>query len=360
LEGATVKLNYLLVFIPIALLLDWFGANPVLVFGAATLATIPLAGIMAEATESLAAYLGPAFGGLLNASLGNAPEIIIGLLALQKGLPDVVKASFTGSILGNLVLGLGLSMIVGGLRHGFQRFDKLQAGMSASLLFLAAIGLIMPAMAEHVTPSHDVEVTAGTALALLVVYAFSVIFTLLTGNQPSTTEPQSGDKPNATKAVENEPPRWSRNVSLGILVLVTIVLAVVSEVLTGAIEPASAKLGFTPVFAGVIVLALAGNTSQLYNAVRFAATNQMDLALSITVGASTQVALFVAPLLVFVSRLMGRGMDLVFTPFEVVSIVLAVAVAGRLTSDGECNWMEGVLLVGVYMIFGVVFFALPC
>jgi Ca2+:H+ antiporter len=357
LEGATVKLNYLLVFIPIALLLDWFGANPVLVFAAATFATIPLAGIMAEATESLAAYLGPSLGGLLNASLGNAPEIIISLLALQKGLPDVVKASLTGSILGNLVLGLGLSMIVGGLRHGFQRFDKLQAGMSGGLLLLAAIGLIMPAMAEHVTPSHDVEVTTGTAIVLFTVYAFSVAFTLNVGQQLTDSGAKVSANPSAADG--REPPKWSRNKSLGILVLVTAVLAIVSEVLTGAIEPASSKLGFTPIFAGVIVLALAGNTAQLYNAIGFSSKNQMDLALSITVGASTQVALFVAPLLVFVSRLVGSKMDLVFTPFEVVSIVLSVFVASRLTGDGECNWMEGVLLVGVYVIFGVVFFALP-
>jgi Ca2+:H+ antiporter len=355
-----MKLNYLLAFIPIALILDWFGANPVLVFATATLATIPLAGVMAEATESLAAYLGPSFGGLLNASLGNAPEIIIGLLALQKGLPDVVKASFTGSILGNLVLGLGLSMIVGGLRHGFQKFDKLQAGISASLLFLAGIGLIMPAMAEHVTPAHEVDVSIGTAVTLLIVYAFSVVFTLTSSaNQTVRDASASGVVHNATQQSAHKQPKWSRNKSLGILVIVTIFLAIVSEVLTGAVEPASATMGFTPVFAGVIVLALAGNTAQLYNAVRFASTNQMDLALAITVGASTQVALFVAPLLVFVSRLLGPGMDLVFTPFEVVSIVLAVAVASRLTSDGECNWMEGVLLVGVYLIFGVVFFALP-
>jgi len=345
-----VKLNYLLIFIPIALLLDWFQANPVLIFAAATLATIPLAGIMAQATESLAAYLGPSVGGLLNASLGNAPEIIIGLLALQKGLPDVVKASFTGSILGNLVLGLGLSMIVGGLKHGFQKFDKLQAGMSASLLFLAAVGLIMPAMAEHVTPRHNVEISLGTSVALFVVYALSIVFTLTSGRAAPGAEPHQDAE---------EPPAWSRNKSLGILIVVTIGLAIVSEVLTGAIEPASAKLGFTPVFAGVIVLALAGNTAQLFNAVRFAAQDKMDLALSITVGASTQVALFVAPLLVFFGRFLGPGMDLVFTPFEVVSIVLAVSVASRLTGDGECHWMEGTLLVGVYLIFGVVFYALP-
>jgi len=340
------------------LLLDWFKANPVLVFAAATLATIPLAGIMAQATESLAIYLGPSLGGLLNASFGNAPEIIIGLLALQKGLPDVVKASFTGSILGNLVLGLGLSMIVGGLKHGFQKFDKLQAGMSASLLFLAVVGLIMPAMAEHVTPKHNVEISLGTSVALFVVYVLSIVFTLTSGRvTPGAAAEPNGAAPKKGAAAERL--EWSRNTSLGILIGVTIVLAIVSEVLTGAIEPASAKMGFTPVFAGVIVLALAGNTAQLFNAVRFAAQNKMDLALSITVGASTQVALFVAPLLVFVSRLLGPGMDLVFTPFEVVSIVLAVSVASRLTSDGECHWMEGVLLVGVYLIFGVVFYALP-
>ncbi|MFO0912545.1 MAG: calcium/proton exchanger [Pirellulales bacterium] len=350
-----MKLNYLLVFVPISLLLDWVGANPVLTFAAATMATIPLAGIMAEATESLAVYLGPSIGGLLNASLGNAPEIIIGLLALHKGLPDVVKASFTGSILGNLVLGLGLAMVFGGLKHGRQVFDKHQAGMSAGLLMLAGIGLIMPAMAQHVTPTHDVEVTTGTAVILLTVYALSVVYLLFGAGGQS-------DEPAEVTEGKGEPeaaPKWSRNKSLGILTGVTVVLAIVSEVLTGAIEPASASLGLTPVFAGVIALALAGNAAQLYNAVRFATKNQMDLALSITVGASTQVALFVAPLLVFVSRLIGARMDLVFTPFEVVAIVLSISVAGRLTTDGECNWMEGVLLVGVYLVYAVVFFVLP-
>jgi len=354
-----MKLNYLLVFVPIALLLDWFDANPVIVFAAAGLATIPLAGIMGEATESLASYLGASLGGLLNASLGNAPEIIISLLALHKGLPEVVKASFTGSILGNMVLGLGIAMIVGGCRHGTQKFDKVQAGMNAGLLLLAAIGLIMPAMAAHVTPAHDVEVSGGTAIVLLVVYGLSVAFSLLGGGQTVAAEGTSEAAAHAAEQPAAEPPKWSRNKSLGILILVTIVLAFVSEVLTGAVEPASASLGFTTVFAGVIVLALAGNTAELYNAIRFASKNQMDLAFSITVGASTQVALFVAPLLVFVGHLVGQGMDLVFTPFEVVAIVLSVLVASKLTSDGECNWMEGVLLVGVYLIFGVVFFALP-
>ncbi|MFO0867738.1 MAG: calcium/proton exchanger [Pirellulales bacterium] len=353
-----MKLNYLLVFVPLSLILDWFGANPVLIFITATLATIPLAGIMAEATETLAVYLGPSLGGLLNASFGNAPEIIIGLLALKKGLPDVVKASFTGSILGNLVLGLGLSMIVGGAKHGFQRFDKLQAGMSAALLLLAAIGLIMPAMAEHVTPSHDVEITMGTAATLLVVYALSVVFTLRHGGQIVDSEPTAGSAAPPPPAAHSQP-HWSRGKALGILIFVTVVLAFVSEVLTGAVEPASKSMGFTPVFAGVIALALAGNTAQLYNAIRFSASNKMDLALSITVGASTQVALFVAPLLALTSGLVGTSLDLVFTPFEVVSIVLAVFVTSKITADGECNWMEGVLLVGVYLIFGVVFYALP-
>lgn len=353
-----MKLNYLLAFIPVAILADWSGVNPVLVFIAATLATIPLAGILAEATESLAEYLGPTLGGLLISSLGNAPEIIIGLLALRKGLPDVVKASFTGSILGNLVLGLGLAMIVGGRRHGVQKFNSLHAGMSAGLLLLAATGLIMPAMAEHVTPQHNVQVTLGTACVLIGVYGFSVWFTLTTGRQV-TGQAATAETQKSPSSPAAAPRKWSRNASAGILAAVTVVLAVVSEVLTGAIEPASESLGFTPVFAGVIILALAGNVAQLYNAVRFAAKNQMDLAVSITVGASTQVALFVAPLLVFISRLFGAGLDLVFTPFEVVSIVLSVFVVSRLTADGECHWMEGVLLVGVYLIFGVVFFAIP-
>lgn len=351
-----MKLHYLLAFVPVAFGLRYWEANPILIFGAAAMSVIPLAALMAEATEVFAEYLGPTLGGLLNASLGNAPEIIISVLALSKGLHEVVKASITGSIIGNLLFGLGIAMIAGGWRHGFQKFDKLHAGLNSGLLLLASIGLVVPAVFHHISTAGEDVFSFETAIVLLGVYALSILFTLRSSGrhwQPAlTTEEPHPEHP-------GEPPKWSRRQALGILAAVTVVLALVSEVLTGALEPAAKSLGLTEVFSGVVLLAIVGNAAEIYNAVRFARNNQMDVACGIAVGAGTQVALLVAPLLVIVSMLMGRPMDLVFTPFEVISTVLTVLIVSRLTSDGECHWMEGVMLVGVYLILGMAFFNLP-
>jgi Ca2+:H+ antiporter len=351
-----MRMHYLLVFVPVALVLRFLDANPILVFAAAAVAVIPLAALMAEATEVFAEYLGPTLGGLLNASLGNAPEIIISVLALTKGLHEVVKASITGSIIGNLLFGLGVSMIAGGWRHGFQKFDKLHAGLNTGLLMLAAIGLIVPAVFHHISDAGDDIFSFETAIVLLGVYALSIVFTLRSAGkhwQPALTTEESHP------VHPGEPPKWSRKKALGILTGVTVTLALVSEVLTGALEPAAKSLGLTEIFSGVVLLAMVGNAAEIYNAVRFAHNNEMDVACGIAVGAGTQVALLVAPLLVIVSMLMGQPMDLVFSPFEVIATVLAVMIVSRLTSDGECHWMEGVMLVGVYAILGMAFFNLP-
>ena len=351
-----MSLNLLLVFIPIAVALDWYGANPVAVFVVSALAIVPLAGLMGRATEQLSSYIGATIGGLMSASLGNAPELIISGFALKEGLVDVVKASITGSILGNVLFSLGLSMIVGGWGRERQRFNQTVAGLSGGLLFVAAIGLLVPAI-FHIASGQEREVSAEIAVVLFAAYILSLVFTLKTHRQ--LIETVSGETGATEEQEEPHEGRWSMRKAIATQTVVTVLIAIMSEILVGSIEPASASLGFTPVFAGVIFLALVGNASEAMNAVRFAKKDIMDLSFGIAVGASTQVALFVAPVLVFLGYLIGQPMDLHFSFFEIIAIVLAVAIVSRLTSDGECHWMEGVMLVAVYLMFAIGFFFLP-
>jgi Ca2+:H+ antiporter len=347
-----VGLNLLLVFIPIAVGLDWYGANPVAVFAAAALAIVPLAGLMGRSTEHLSTYVGATIGGLLSASLGNAPELIISGFALKEGLVDVVKASITGSILGNTLFSLGLSMLIGGWGKERQRFNPTVAGMSGGLLFVAAVALLIPAM-FHFASGKEREVSMEIAIVLFITYLLSLVFTLKTHRQLLQPEPA------ASGVAESHEAPWSKGKSIAVLAGVTIVIAVVSEILVGAIEPASASIGMTPIFTGIIFLALVGNAAETMNAVGFARKDHMDLSFGIAVGASTQVALFVAPVLVFAGYLMGKPMDLHFTAFEIVAIVLAVAIVSRQTSDGESHWMGGVMLIAVYLMLAIGFFFLP-
>jgi Ca2+:H+ antiporter len=375
-----MTLNWLLLFIPIAVVLDWLGAHPILVFLAAALAIVPLAALMGDATEALGESLGPTVGSLLNATLGNAPEIIIALFALHRGLIDVVKASLTGSILGNLLFGLGASMVAGGLKVRYQTFDSQVARMNGALLTLASFGLIVPAtyrihpLAER-EPGR--EISLEISVILFLIYVASLVFTLVTHRpvvgkpgveaekkDPGTTEhqreehaasrPKSEPKPDEVETVG-----WSRNKALGILAAVAIGLAIMSEVLTGAIEPAATSIGLTPLFAGVFVLAPVGNGAELLNAVRFARKDKMDLAIGITVGASTQVALLVAPILVFAGWLLGQDMNLLFSSHEMWAVIMAVFIARTLIYDGESSWLEGLMLIGIYFMLGFGFFHLP-
>ncbi len=350
-----MSLNLLLIFIPIAVALDWYGANPIAIFLTSALAIVPLAGQMGRATEQLSTYVGTTVGGLMSASLGNAPELIISGFALKEGLVDVVKASITGSILGNTLFSLGLSMIIGGWGRERQRFNQTVAGVSGGLLFVAAIGLLIPAM-FHFSTGKQREVSTEIAIVLFVAYLLSLVFTLKTHLQLIQKGPGTGA---VEEHEESGEAPWSKRKAIAVLAGVTLLIAVMSEILVGAIEPASASLGLTPIFAGVIFLALVGNAAEAMNAVRFARKDLMDLSFGIAVGASTQVALFVAPMLVFLGYLIGQPMDLHFTAFEIVAIVLAVAIVSRLTSDGECHWMEGVMLVSVYLMLAIGFFFLP-
>lgn len=349
-------LNVMLVFIPIALALDYAGAHPTLVFVASALGIVPLAGLMGRATENLAVYVGESVGGLLNASLGNAPELIISIFALREGLHDVVKASITGSILGNTLLTLGLSMVAGGLRHQRQQFNRTAASMSASLLLLAAIGLTIPAIFHLTSIRQERELSLEIAGVLFVIYVLSLIFTLRTHRSLFA----AGEVVKEEEMEEDtEAAPWTRNKSVAVLALVTVAIAVMSETLVGAIEPAAKSLGLTPIFAGVILLAMVGNAAEMSNSVRFAVKNKMDLTFGVSIGASIQVALFVAPVLVFASYLMGKPLDLLFTPFEIAAVTIAVLIVGNVTKDGESHWMEGAMLLGVYLMLAYAFYFLP-
>jgi Ca2+:H+ antiporter len=358
-----MSLNWLLVFIPIALGLDWFGAGPILVFLASALAIVPLARLMGDATEALARFLGPTVGGLLNATLGNAPEIIIASFALHAGLVSMVKSSLTGSILGNLLFGVGVSFFAGGMKYRRnQTFDPEATRMTTALLTLASFGLLVPAVTQY-SASAVRSISRETAVVLFVVYLGSLVAIFanrkpLIGKEAVKAElEEKAERPDEVR--EAPEAGWSRNKAVVVLAAVTVALAIMSEVLTGAIEPASEKLHISPIFSGVFLLALVGNAAELFNAVRFARKDQMDLCLGITLGASAQVGLLVAPVLVFLGMILGQDMDLVFSPLEVIAIVMAVYVTRNLIYDGESSWLEGLILVGVYVLFGIAFLHHP-
>jgi Ca2+:H+ antiporter len=360
-----LKLNWLLVFIPLAIVLDWMAVDPILLFAVSALAIVPLAGLMGDATEALAEYLGPTLGGLLNATLGNAPEIIISLFALHRGLIGIVKSSLTGSIIGNLLFGLGLSMIAGGLKVKTQTFDPRVARINGALLVLATFGLIIPAIygitpAGVNTPARHISLEI--AVILFLVYLSSLVFTLVThkaivGKAGVEAEKKEAGEPAAE--VDEREVHWSRTKAIVILAAVSVALAFMSEILTGAVDPAAKRMGFTPLFAGVFLLATVGNAAELLNAVRFARKDKMDLAIGITVGASTQVALLVAPILVFAGVFLGQDMNLLFTRYEMWAVVLAVFITRLLIYDGESTWLEGLMLIAIYFMLGVGFFHLP-
>jgi Ca2+:H+ antiporter len=351
----TSWLDVLLVFVPLTITLELIKADPLLVFISAAFAIIPLAGLMGRATEHLTAHVGAGIGGLLNASLGNAAELIIALVALREGLHDVVKASLTGSILGNILLVLGLSMLAGGLKFEKQKFNQTAAGLGASLLLLAAVGLIIPALFHYTAADRGLaierEMSLEIALVLFTIYITSLVFSLKTHKHLF-----AGEHHDASDLGE-EP--WTRSQSIIVLTVVTGLVAMMSEMLVGALDHAAKTLGLTQLFVGVVLVALVGNAAEHSTAVMMAMKNKMDLALGIAVGSSLQIALLVAPILVFASYLFGAPLDLIFTPFEVAAVTISVLVVGFVSVDGESHWMEGVMLVGVYAMLAIAFYFLP-
>ncbi|MGQ0657208.1 MAG: calcium/proton exchanger [Chromatiales bacterium] len=350
-------LNALLIFVPIAAVLEWRHANPTWIFIASGIAIIPLAGLMGKATEHLAEDLGEGLGGLLNATFGNAAELIIAILALRAGLHDIVKASITGSIIGNILLVLGLSMVLGGARYSVQVFNRGAASVSASLLTLSAIALVVPAIYHWLVGDEGITREQGLSLEIAIVlaitYLLSLFFTLRTHRHLYVSEAN----PEHDEALGTH--GWGRGKSLLVLLAATALVAWMAEMLIGAVEHTAEAFGMTEVFVGVIVVAVIGNAAEHSTAVLVAIKNKMDLAVNIAVGSSLQVALFVAPVLVFLSYAMGAPMNLVFTPFEVISVFLAVLAVNTIVMDGESNWMEGVQLLAVYLIIAIAFYFLP-
>jgi Ca2+:H+ antiporter len=352
------SLNWLLIFIPIAAGLHHLApSSQSWIFLTACLAILPLAGWLGRATEHLARRTTEAIGGLLNATFGNAAELIIALMALRSGLHDIVKASLTGSIIGNILLVLGASMLAGGLRFKVQQFNPIGSSMQATMLTLAAISMVLPAAYHHLAgPSaaqRELDLSTEIALVLLVTYALSLLFSLHTHKLVISSAGGADDsEPGAAP--------WSLARSFLTLAVATALIAWLSEILVGSVEHAAQELGMTSLFVGVIVVAIIGNAAEHSTAILAAYQDRMDLSLGIAIGSSIQVALFVTPVVVLASHLLGpRPMDLVFTPAEVIAVGLAVLITSQIASDGQSNWLEGVQLLAVYLILVIVFYFLP-
>jgi Ca2+:H+ antiporter len=347
-------LNLLLLFIPATFLgrvLDW---PPLAIFIMSGLAIVPLAKWMGNATEQLTVHVGPGIGGLLNATFGNATELIIAIFALRAGLVDVVKASITGSIVGNLLFVLGLSFFLGGWKREKQEFNRTAAGASGSQLALAIIGLLIPAAFYYTLSTQDTvrrdfleqELSFVIAALLIGSYIIGLVFSLRTHKHLYTGEGSEGEHDD----------QWSIGKGVGVLLAATLGVAVMSETLVTSLEEAVHVLGWSELFVGVILIPVIGNAAEHLTAVTVAMKNKMDLSIGIAIGSSTQIALFVAPLLVFVSLLFSTRMNLFFNPFELVAIGLAVFIVNLLVLDGESNWYEGVQLLLSYAIIAIALF----
>jgi Ca2+:H+ antiporter len=351
-------LNLLLLFVPVAIALDVLHFSPLAIFIASALAIAPLASVLGESTGTLAAYCGPAVGGILSATMGNATEMIIAFFALRAGHINVVKASLSGSIIGNLLLVLGLSLVVGGSRHTVQRFSRTTSSMNSTTLMIAVAALVMPAVfnltlfgtLQHRDISLE-HLSLWTSGVLILLYLLNMLFVFKTH--------RSSFQAQENQEQENDAPRASRVQTIFALALTTVLIAVMSEILVDQIAPVTKALGMTELFVGVIVVALVGNAAENSTAIMMARRNKVELSMAITTGASTQIALFVAPVLVFLSFAIGHPMTLVFNGFEIAAIVLSVLIVEMISSDGETNWFEGAQLLAVYAIVAVAFYFVP-
>mgnify|MGYP000884496842 CR=1 FL=1 len=339
--------NFLYYLLPAVLFSVYFKytGNEIAMFFAACISIIPLAGIMGEATENLACYTGERVGGLLNATFGNATELLITIFALQAGLFEVVKASIAGSILGNILLVLGLSILAGGIKNGPQRFNRIHINNQTSLMFLAAIALIIPAVFFQTNKDHHVleEFSLAVSGVLLLLYLAGLLYAARL-------------KTDLCEVTEEA--RWSKTKSLILLAVSTVFIAFESEFLVSGIEPVTEALGWSKFFIGIIIIPVIGNAAEHFAAVLMAYRDKMDLAFEIAVGSSTQIALLVTPILIFLSFLFARPMDMLFNYYEIVAVALAVLSAQFISHDGESNWLEGAMLVAAYFIMAVAFFFL--
>ncbi len=348
----------LLLFIPVSVAAHFLEWGELTVFITAGLAILPLAAWMGTATEEIAVVVGPSLGGLLNATFGNATELIIALVALNAGLIDVVKASITGSIISNLLLVMGFSMLLGGLRYKEQTFQPIVARVNAASMNLAVIAILMPTAMNYTSQGINEEtlqnLSIAVAVVLILVYALTLLFSM-------KTHSYLYDVGVAETEEQEETPHAKPNMMLwvGVLLICTLLVAIESEMLVDSLEVATSQLGLTALFTGVILVPIVGNAAEHATAVTVAMKNKMDLSLSVAVGSSMQIALFVAPVLVIAGRVLGKPMDLDFKPFELVAVVVSVLIANSISSDGKSNWLEGTLLLAAYTVLGFAFYFHP-
>lgn len=345
-------LKYLLIFIPISIIGEFMNFSHTIMFVLSALSIIPLAGLMGEATEEISFYAGDKVGGFLNATFGNATELIISFFALKAGLFDVVKSSIAGSVIGNILLVLGASMLFGGLKYKTQRFNKDVIEVSSSMLLFAVIGLCIPAIFTY-TLDPSLLNTKYEGLSLVVcgvmflIYILSLVFSFFTHKDIYSVEHEDN----------GETAKWSLSKSIMVLVVCTVFVAIESEFLVSGIDSLTKTIGLSEFFVGMIIVPIIGNAAEHSTAVIMAMKNKMDVAVEIAIGSSLQIILFVAPILVFLS-LFFKPMSIVFNLFELVSLIFAVIIVNRISSDGQSNWLEGIQLLGVYAIIAAGFFIL--
>lgn len=348
-------LHILLLALPFAVIAKPAGWGEGWVFALSAAGVVPLAGLIGEATENLAAHTGPRIGGLINASLGNAAELIITLFAIKNGLLELVKASITGSIIGNLLFVLGLSILLGGVKNGIQHFDRQQIVNHTILLAIALVGLVTPSLFSHSAANgitQKVEVLSlSVAGVMILLYVLGIIFSLKTKSPVESAVP--------SKPVERNQSGWSIRKSVIVLALSTGGIVWMSELLVGSVEAVVAGTGISEFFLGIILVPVIGNIAEHLVAVKLALKNKMELSMEIAVSSSLQIALFVAPILVFLSLLMGNPLTLVFNPFELAALLSTVFICYFVAADGETNWLEGAALLAVYTILGLAFFIFP-
>jgi Ca2+:H+ antiporter len=345
-------ISLLLLALPLTLIGESLHWSPMAIFLIASIGIVPLAAYIGEATEALAAHTSPRIGALLNATLGNAAELIITIVAVREGLLELVKASITGSILGNLLLVLGLAMVYGGIKHGTQHFNRRQASRNSILLLLSVVAMLIPSVLSHsIGPDNSPKVEAlsiGTSVIMILLYALGLL-----------AASKSEESPIAHEIPASALPHWSVRTSAIILTASTAAIVWLSEVLVGEAEHAIQGLGVSEFFLGIILIPLIGNVAEHFVAVQLAGRNKMDLSVEIAVSSSLQIALFVAPLLVFISLAMGNPLQLIFNQFELLALLAGVIIAALVSEDGESTWLEGAGLLAIYLILGLAFFLLP-
>ena len=353
----------LLIFVPISILAHFLQGGSLVIFVTASLAILPLAAWMGSATEEIASVVGPSLGGLLNATFGNATELVIALVALNAGLVDIVKASITGSIIGNLLLVMGLSMLLGGLRFKEQSFHPTVARVNASSMNLAVIALLLPTAMHYTSRGVNAEtlqrLSVSVAFVLMAVYGLTLLFSMKTHAYLCEVGEVEMEVELAAANLAGNRRKPKLAVAVFILLACTLAVAVESELLVDSLKEATAMLGLTPLFVGVILLPIIGNAAEHATAVTVAMKNKMDLSVSVAMGSSLQIALFVAPVLVITGWLLHKPMDLDFNLFELVAVTVSVLIANSISSDGKSNWLEGTLLLATYVVLGLAFYFHP-